>query len=65
MVFIEPDPTAVEQFLQDFPADTPVVMLNLLKFNEQANYATHAEVEPCSGMDAFLRYGAEVAPMIF
>ena len=30
MIFIQPEQGAVDTFLQDYPRDTPVVMLNLL-----------------------------------
>ena len=62
--FIDTDHSALTEMLRDFPADKAVVMLNLLKFAQQANYAPIAEVEPCSGFEAFARYGSAVAPMI-
>lgn len=64
MQFVEPDEDAVRAFAKSFPKDTPVVMLNLLKFREQAEYSAQAQQEPCSGGEAFMRYGAAVAPMI-
>lgn len=33
-----------------------VVMLNLLRYREQADYSGHPEQEPCSGRAAFRRY---------
>ena len=33
--------------------DGPVVMLNLLKFREQANYSAGSSHEPCSGAEAY------------
>jgi uncharacterized protein (DUF1330 family) len=64
MEFIETDEAAVSAFVKNYPADTPVVMLNLLKFRDRADYAAGLEVEPCSGREAFVRYGKAVAPMI-
>jgi hypothetical protein len=40
-----------------FPSQTPVIILNLLKFNSQANYLAGQDVEPCNGFEAFMRYG--------
>ncbi|OFB44752.1 DUF1330 domain-containing protein [Mycolicibacterium sp. (ex Dasyatis americana)] len=38
--------------LNDFPADAPVLMVNLLKFKEP------------DGLDSYLQYGAGVAPLL-
>jgi uncharacterized protein (DUF1330 family) len=64
MEFIEPDTSAVEKFLADFPNDKPVVMLNLLKFRDEAGYSPGQDQEPCSGFEAFMRYGEAVTPLI-
>jgi uncharacterized protein (DUF1330 family) len=64
MEFIEPEEALVKTFAESYPADTPVVMLNLLKFRERAVYAEGQGEEPCSGGEAFMRYGKAVAPMI-
>ena len=64
MYFIEPTPEALQAFQESFPADTPVVMLNLLRFREQADYAEAAGADPCSGAEAYSRYGAGVVPLI-
>ena len=42
--------------LRDAGPDGPVVMLNLLKFRERANYPSGSPHAPCSGSDAYLRY---------
>jgi len=64
MKYIEPDQRTIEDFLANFPSDTPVVMLNLLKFNGQANYRAGQDAEPCTGFEAFMRYGLAVTPLI-
>lgn len=64
MYFIEPDPAALEKFAGQFPQDKPVVMLNLLKFREQANYQPGEDAAPCNGMEAFMRYAEGVRPLI-
>ncbi|HVN72565.1 MAG TPA: DUF1330 domain-containing protein [Desulfomonilia bacterium] len=38
------------------PKDTPVVMVNLLKFREKALYPQGSTFEPCSGRQAYKRY---------
>lgn len=59
------DPTK-EQFeaVQDLPADEPVMMINLLRFLEQAGYAEgdpeHGDTPP--GAEAYKRYMKEAAP---
>ncbi len=35
------------------PKDTPFVMLNLLRYREQADYSNYPEMTPCSGRDAY------------
>ena len=44
----------------EFEADRPVVMLNLLRFRDIADYSDHpdlAPVAPISGAEAYQRYG--------
>ena len=51
------DPTADQvRALRDAGPDGPVVMLNLLKFREQANYPAGSPHAPCSGAEAYRRY---------
>ena len=64
MYYIEADQAFVEDFVADFPEGKPVVMLNLLNFSERANYQAEHNMEPCSGFEAFMRYGAGVTPLI-
>ncbi|MEW6478652.1 MAG: DUF1330 domain-containing protein [Pseudomonadota bacterium] len=44
------------QVLETLPPDQPVVMLNLLRFHDQAAYADTDQAEPCSGREAYKRY---------
>ncbi|HMN92054.1 MAG TPA: DUF1330 domain-containing protein [Hydrogenophaga sp.] len=44
------------QVLDALPPDQPVVMLNLLRFHDQAVYADTDQAEPCSGREAYKRY---------
>lgn len=51
------DPSADQvRALRDAGPDGPVVMLNLLKFRERANYPSGSPHPPCSGAEAYLRY---------
>ena len=51
------DPTADQvRALRDTGPDGPVVMLNLLKFRERANYPSGSPHAPCTGAEAYLRY---------
>ncbi len=34
----------------------PVVMINLLRYREQADYGRRTDIEPCSGREAYRRY---------
>ena len=38
-VAIDPTRESIKRFAEEFPAGQPVVMLNLLRFREQAAYA--------------------------
>ena len=47
--------------------DTPVTMLNLLKFREIADYSASPELAPTgpvSGAEAYARYTAAIAPLL-
>lgn len=44
------------QVLDTLPPDQPVVMVNLLRFRDQAAYADTDQAEPCSGREAYKRY---------
>jgi len=51
------DPSADQvRALRDGGPEGPVVMLNLLKFRERANYPEGSPHAPCSGAEAYLRY---------
>ncbi len=38
------------------PGDTPIQMLNLLRFNAHAEYPSGTDAHPCSGREAYARY---------
>lgn len=51
------DPTRDQvRILRDSGRDGPVVMMNLLKFREVAEYPAEMAMAHCSGVDAYARY---------
>ncbi len=56
---ISPAPEQIEELLKG-PADTPVVMLNLLRFKDKAD----APDEGLSGAEAYQRYGTQMVEWI-
>lgn len=56
MPSINPSPTQLAAFTADVADDTPLLMLNLLRFRPQASYATTSSHAPCSGREAYARY---------
>ena len=64
--YIEPTQEAgVELFTRDIKGE--VIMLNLLRFNEVADYSNHTELAPeesISGEQAYQRYMAHTAPFL-
>jgi uncharacterized protein (DUF1330 family) len=54
---IDPSPESFRALRREAPQGTPVVMLNLLRFREQAEYPEGSAHAPCSGREAYARYG--------
>lgn len=50
---VEIEPTDLQAVLGAIPEQTPVVMLNLLRYRERANYGGRTDIEDCSGRDAY------------
>ena len=51
MIELNPDDLAAAS--ATFPADVPLVMINLLRFREQAQYPGPSDLEPCTGRAAY------------
>jgi len=64
MAAVEPRPEQMQAFLGSTEAGRPIVMINLLRYREQADYPEGTDAEPCSGREAYQRYGAGVAPLL-
>lgn len=56
MKTVDPIAAQLPAILASLPVDTPVVMLNLLRFRERAQYRDGAS--GCSGREAYARYSA-------
>lgn len=61
---IEPTPQSLKALAEHIPSGVPVVMLNLLRFREQADYPADKQQAPCSGREAYARYGAAIQPFL-
>lgn len=64
MPSIEPSPDQRQQLLAASTDSTPIVMINLLRYRDQAAYPAGSDSSPCSGREAYQRYGASVTPMV-
>ena len=49
----EMTPEAVASAGENFPVNTPMFMLNLLRYRERADYGGRAEMPSCSGREAY------------
>lgn len=62
MKTINPDMQKLPEILSGIPANTPVVMLNLLKFRDVAVYKD--DTAPCSGREAYRLYSKFALTML-
>jgi uncharacterized protein (DUF1330 family) len=49
----------VDALLAGVGADLPMVMINLLRYRDRAQYPAHSTVDPCSGSEAYARYSRD------
>lgn len=56
MPSLNPSADQLRGFAERMPAGEPILMLNLLRFNQQANYPADSGHAPCSGQEAYSRY---------
>lgn len=64
MSSVEPNRDRFEAFLAGADVPGPVVMINLLRFRDQAVYPDDFAAEGCSGREAYIRYSQGVLPRI-
>lgn len=55
MPHVQVDPANVSAAEGIIPKDTPICMLNLLRWNAQAQYPPDQPQEPCSGQEAYMQ----------
>jgi uncharacterized protein (DUF1330 family) len=56
MMTVSPTRESLAHLRDTFPRDTPVVMVNLLRFRERALYPKGSTFGECSGRQAYKRY---------
>ncbi len=56
MPSLNPNQDQLKRFAEQMPAGEPVLMLNLLRFNDEATYPPDSGQQPCSGRQAYGRY---------
>ena len=65
MPTIEINPDAVLAAAAAIPKDQPVIMINLLRFRDKADYGQRPDVSPCSGREAYYgRYAPVASPLV-
>jgi len=52
---IEIDSKNLQQAAASVPANKPILMLNLLRYKQQANYGDDTNKQPCSGREAYFK----------
>lgn len=64
MPSIDPTREQLQAFAERMPDDTPILMLNLLRFRDQAEYPAGSAHAPCSGRVAYARYSLTALPKV-
>jgi uncharacterized protein (DUF1330 family) len=64
MFVVNPTPEALQELSLQVPDGKPIVMINLLRFREWADYPQGVEAEKLTGRQAYDRYGRHVLPFL-
>jgi uncharacterized protein (DUF1330 family) len=64
MPSIEPSAEQLQRLVADATEESPIVMINLLRYRDRAEYPAGASADSCSGREAYQRYGASVMPLL-
>ena len=64
MKTVEPTARQIEAFVAQTEDTEPIMMLNLLRYREQADYTDHPDQPACSGREAYQRYGTKAVACI-
>lgn len=63
MIHLHPSTDQIAELIA-LDVDGPINMLNMLRFNDVAQYADESGEGPCSGPDAYARYSKAVGPLL-
>jgi len=55
---VVPDPSNLEDFIQNYPSGIPIVLVNIVKFKD------YSEAAKLSNVEAFAGYGRELGPLL-
>jgi len=61
---VESDPQVLGRFVASPGGEGPIIMINLLRYLDAAAYPPGFDATPCSGREAYRRYGERVTPLI-
>ncbi|MEQ1440162.1 DUF1330 domain-containing protein [Fontimonas sp. SYSU GA230001] len=64
MTSVDLTPERFKHLFERVPADTPLTMLNLLRFREVAAYAAERGLPACTGAAAYAAYSRAVLPLL-
>ena len=64
MSHVLPSPDQIRAFRSRIDPETPVTMLNLLRYRDMADYSEHPDEAPCSGAEAYARYSARAGECV-
>jgi uncharacterized protein (DUF1330 family) len=64
MSSIEPSAEQLQTFIAESEDPGPIVMINLLRYRDRAEYPSGSTAQPCSGRDAYQRYSVAVIPTL-
>jgi len=61
---IEPSMSRFRDFVSKADEDAPIVMINLLRYRQQADYPEGFNADPCTGREAYQRYAEVAGPRV-
>jgi uncharacterized protein (DUF1330 family) len=64
MPSIDPSPETLQKLVTEANDESPLVMINLLRYRERAEYPHGSPATPCSGEEAYQRYIALILPLL-
>jgi len=64
MASIEPTDEQFQRFVHDIKEPGAIVMINLLRYRDHAQYPVGSDATPCSGRAAYQRYAAVALSMV-